>query len=42
MFYNSVTVNVDNFFIINRDARETQGENRFVRSFQRFSPEKGV
>ena len=41
-FYNSVTVNVDNFFIINKDTRENLGENRSVRYFQRFSPEKVV
>ena len=41
-FYDSMTVNVDNFFIVNKNTRKNLGENRSVRSFQRFSPKKAV
>lgn len=41
-FYNSMTINVDNFFIINKDTRKNLGENRSVRYFERFSPKKAV
>ena len=41
-FYDSMAVNVENFFIINKDTRENLGENRSVRCFQRFSPKKAV
>lgn len=40
--YTPVTVTVDNFFIINIDICDNLGENRSVRSYQRFSPKAVV